>query len=624
LEKKGMNTANHKMKVRCHSPPMSVSLVTTASHLLLLAFVAVTHHHVHGCTDILVTPGASVDGSAMISYNADSPTLMGMLYHYPATNNSKSTSNSSEMMVRKVFDWDSGVYLGVIEEAEATYNVVGNANQHGLIIGETTFGGVSILAWNQTGAVLDYGSLIYITLQRAKTAREAIAVMVDLMDRYGYASGGESFSLADTVGEVWMMEVISRGSEYGRMGAVWVAHRIPDGAVAAHANQARITTFPRNDPDTVLYADDVVDVAVFYNLFPANGDPLEFSFSDVYDPVSFIAARQGEARVWSIFSHIAGPDFAATYESYALGCNLTNRMPLFITPPRKLTLENVMEYMNSHYEGTSMDSSRDVGAGLFERPYRPRPLEWTYNDQKYHNERSIATAKTGWNFVGQIRLHMPTPLATVLWFACDDSSTSPRVPVYSSSTTLSKAYYGKGSQDGVITPLLQFDQSKAFWVQNMVSNFAYFRWNEVYPVLRQKIDDLHTDLVSKLALADQRALQAYQEGGTEKAVAHVSLFSRNVGDAVHKRWMEVFGELFVRFRDFYNIVPKQDEPVCGCEALEPGLSEETKKRIVEETGERYKVIENRNSVEGVSVLRGEPGPPKNGKFGSASVDTSAS
>ena len=571
--------------------------------------LALTVVSVAPCTDILVTPGASTDGTALISYNADSPTLYGVLYHYPAAENHHDDESSNATTSRKVYDWDSGVYLGEIPEADTTYNVVGNSNEHGLIIGETTFGGVPVLAWNQTGAIMDYGSLIYITLQRAKTVKEAITTMVDLFDTYGYYSGGESFSLADRTGEVWMMEVIGRGNDYGKKGAVWVAQKIPDGAIAAHANQARITTFARDDPDNFLYADDVVDVAVFYGLYPSDADPSDFSFSDVYDPVNFIEARQGEARVWSIFSHIADDtgDFQAKYQAYALGEDLSQRMPLYIVPYKKVSLQDVMELMTSHYEGTRLDSSLDVGAGLFETPYRPRPLQWTYKNKKYHNERSIATPKTGWNFVGQIRPWMPASLSSLVWFACDDSSTSPRTPVYSSSTKISQAYSGKGPQDGVPSPLLTLDLAKAFWVQNMVSNFAYYRWKYVYPILRSKIDELQLDLEQKVAIADQRAMKALDEESEEKAVAFVTMFSVNTGNALHRAWMNLYGDLFARFRDFYSITEKEGNAACSCEAKESGLSETMKKRIVDETGDHYRVIEDKNAV---PVLSGESGAPQ--------------
>lgn len=535
---------------------------------------------VESCTDILVTPGASLDGSAMIAYNADSPSLFGTLYHYPASNN-----NSEN---RKVYNWDNGAYLGEILEASKTYNVVGNSNEYGLVIGESTFGGVAPLSSGQDGAKIDYGSLIYITLQRSKTALEAIHTMVGLMDTYGYGSGGESFSICDRTGQVWMMEVIGRGNQ-GKRGAVWVAMRIPDGTVAAHANQARITTFPRNDPENCLYSDDVVDVAVSYGLYPAEADPLKFSFSDTYDPLGFVNVRQGEARVWSIFSQLV-QGFEAEYESYALGHDFSRRMPLYVKPTSKLGVLHVMQLMNSHYENTALDSSSDVGAGLFASPYRPRPLVWEFNATKYHNERSIATAKTGWNFVAQVRPWMPPEISALIWFAVDDSSTSFRTPVYGSATAVPKPYAGKGAQDGVTTPLLTFDLRKAFWVQNMVSNFCYARWKDVYPVVRRKIDSLQQELLDQTALVDQVALKTYKEQGSAKAVAYVTQFGCNMGMRLHRNWMDFYGELFARFRDYYTIVPKEGEPVCACQALEPGLSDDAKRRIVEETGDHYKVV----------------------------------
>lgn len=578
------------------------------------------------CTDILVTPAASADGSAMIAYNADSPTLYGTIYHYPATNitsNSTTKVNVNVNVMRKVYDWDSGVYLGEIPQLPETYNVVGNSNEHGLVIGESTFGGVSVLAWNQSGAIMDYGSLIYITLQRSKTALEAIHTMVNLMDTYGYASGGESFSLADHSGDVWMLEVIGRGSDYdpgqtgsSKKGAVWVAVKIPNGSVAAHANQARITKFPRDDPENCLYADDIVDVAVHYGLYPADADPSAFSFSDVYHPVDFISARQGEARVWAIFSQIADEDgsFQRKFQSYALGEDLGHRMPLYVTPSRKLSAQNVMHLMASHYEDTIMDSSVDVGSGLFESPYRPRPLVWEYAGSKYHNERSIATPKTGWSFIAQIRPWMPPPLAAVSWYALDDSSTAPRLPVYGSSQKIAPPFAGQGSQDGVVTPLLQLNLEKAFWVQNMVSNFCYGRFKDTYPLVRTKIDLIQTDFERQVQLVDQTALKAYHEQGTDAAIARVTLFGINTGNKLHEIWIEFYGHLFVQFRDFWTIVPEQDEPSCGCRAQEPGLSEAVKGRIVRETGDHYRVMESQDTT-ALPVINGEswmgrvPSPP---------------
>jgi len=545
------------------------------------------------CTDILVTPGASVDGSAIVAYNADSPTLFGSIYHYPAE------SHVVNGTLRKIYDWDSGVYLGEIPEAHITYNVVGNSNEFGLVIGESTFGGVKELEMNQPGAIIDYGSLIYLTLQRSKTVQEAIRVMVDLMDTYGYYSAGESFSLMDSSGDVWMMEVIGRGDSYPgldgkpKKGAVWVAQRIPDGMVAAHANQARITTFSRDDPENCLFAPDVVDVAVHYGLYPKEADPLKFSFSDVYNPVNFIGARQGEARVWSIFSGVTDLDgeFQHQYQLYATGQNLTRRMPLYVKPIHKLSLRRVMHLMTSHYEDTVMDSAKDVGSGLFGSPYRPRPLVWTIdgdeNKTMYHNERSVATPKTGWSFVAQTRPWMPQQLSTISWYAMDDSSTAPRLPIYSSSYRVPPAYAGKGSQDGIKTPLLQFDMTKAFWVQNMVSNLCYSRWADIYPELRNHIDVLQNEMEKEVAAVDHAAVQF---NTSFAAIEYVTQFSERTGQAMHQKWLTLYGELFVKFRDFYTI--EESKNAVGAKAKEPGMSNAVKKRIVMETGAHYRVLEN--------------------------------
>jgi dipeptidase len=335
--------------------------------------------------------------------------------------------------------------LGEIPQVNQTFNVIGNGNERGLVIGESTFGGVEQLS-KQSGAIVDYGSMIYLTLQRASTAREAIQTMSDLMDTYGYYSEGESISIADsTTGEVWIMEVIGRGDSYGKKGAVWVAQKVPDGMITAHANQARITTFPRDDPDNCLYASDVVQVAMHYGLYPSDKDPLEFSFSDVFDPVGFTNARFSEARVWSILSQAADEDgsFQLKYQDYASGRDLKSRMPLFIEPYKKLSAFDVMNLMNSHYEGTELDGTLDTGGGVFGDPHRPRPLTWEYEGKTYFNERTVAIERTGWNFVAQLRPSMPRELSVLIWFASDDTSTAPRVPVYACSTTVADPYSGK-------------------------------------------------------------------------------------------------------------------------------------------------------------------------------------
>lgn len=559
------------------------------------------------CTNLLVTPSASATGDAMIAYNADSGNLMGQLYHYPATSSSGNEVKEVEKM-RKVWNWDTAEYLGEIPEAPETFNVVGNTNEHGLVIAETTFGGIDILAdpKYQPDAKIDYGSLIWITLQRSKTVREAILTMADLMDTHGYASEGESFSLADRQGEVWIMEVIGRGE--GKVGAVWVAMKVPDGMIAAHSNQARIQTFPRNDPENCLYSHDVVDLAKEIGVYESpKDDPedLKFSFSDVYNPITFMGARASDARTWAIFSMLAEDEtFEETYENYAMGKNWDDdetplkRMPLWIKPKKRLTYDDVSSAMSNHYEGTKMAFDKDVGAGPYEAPYRARPLAWKYNDVRYHNERAVGTQQTGWNFIAQIRLNMPPPVATILWFAVDDSSTSPRFPVYGGSTDVSAAYGGKGTQDGVPSPLLEFDIGKAFWVQNMVSNLAYTRWSSAYPLIVDRRKTIHDGFEDEIVYLDQQMMAIMDQNidnAVEEVVRLATAFSIQSGDRLHKEWFQFYGELFARLRDFFVVEEDPDDPICNCKVKEVGYDDKWKARIVEETGSHYE-CEDKDSV----------------------------
>ena len=545
------------------------------------------------CTNVLVTPAASSDGNPIIAYNADSGSLQGMLYHYPPQNNTNATLTP---LMRKVFNWDTGAYLGEIPESPITYNVVGNTNEHGLVIAETTFGGVDILSnsknMQKTGK-LDYGSLIYITLQRSTTSREAIKTMTNLMDNYGYVSEGESFSIADRHGEVWIMEVISRGKD--KVGAVWVAIKIPNGMISAHSNQARITTFPRNDTDNCLYASDVISLAKELNLYHTKSDDPEdlmFSFSDVYDPVSFSGARFSEARTWAIFSILSKDnDFEKKYESYALGKNLTNRMPLYIEPRSELTLENIMSVMSNHYENTALSFDKDVGAGPYNAPYRARPLTWSLDEVSYLNERAVATQQTGWNFIAQIRMDKPAPISSLLWFAVDDSSTSPRFPVYGCSRRVSSAYEGKGTQMGVPSPLLSFDMQKAFWVQNMVSNFVYSRWNDAFPFLQNKLASIHEHFKQEVKLIDVELMAVYDPQDLTWIIDHATVFSVKAGDWMHREWLDFYGQMFAKFRDFYVIEEDNDNPVCNCKVKEVGVSDTWKDKIVKETQDHYKCLD---------------------------------
>jgi dipeptidase len=491
--------------------------------LVLLALLNLVD--VDACTNLIVTRGCSQDSSNMIAYNADSSQLYGSLYHYPA----KDTGANG---TRDIFDWDSGRYLGEISEPAVTYNVVGNVNEWGVIIGETTFGGISVLQ-SQPSAVMDYGSLIWVTLQRSKTAREAISVLDDLMQRYGYASAGESFSISDQK-EAWAMEIIGKGSY--ELGSVWAAVKIPDGSIAGHANQARIQQFPLDDPESALYSSDVISFARKIGIFEG-GDDSSFSFSDVYDPVDFSGARFCESRVWIMFSAVMGEDWSKSYLDYAMGYNLTNRMPLYVTPPQgtKISLTDTFEFFRSHFENSNLDMTGlqfpDVGAANANIPYRDRHLTWKASSGvTYLHERPIATQQTGWNYVAQSRSWMPRQLAAVIWFGVDDSATTVRIPVYGSATRVPDAFAGKGAQDGIVPPMMNFDPQKAFYAFNLVANWAYSRWSVIYPDVLQEILKHETSYIEALKAVDSDALHLYETEGSQAAVEKVTKFSVEIGN----------------------------------------------------------------------------------------------
>lgn len=553
---------------------------------LVLVIVIALIAYVNGCSNIIVSSGASLDSSTIVAYNADSSTLYGSLYHYPAADHAAGS-------MRDIFDWDSGVYLGQIKEVEHTYNVVGNSNEYGLIIGETTFGGIEVLQ-EQKGAKIDYGSLIWVTLQRSRTAREAIETLGGLMKQYGYASEGESFSIIDQ-NEAWVMEIIGKG-EY-ELGAVWVAVRIPEGYVTAHANQARIQTFPLNDPENCLYSPDVVSFARKIGLYSETASDAEFSFSDVYDPVSFSGARICDARVWSFFGSIMGSEWASQYEDYAYGYNLTNRMPLFVKPAKKISVKDTMGHMRNHYEGTSLDMTgktfSDVGAIYANAPVRSHPLSWSSKINPdgtssstpvtYTHERPIATTQTGWNFVAQSRRWMPRELAALFWFGVDDSSTTVRFPIYGSATRVPQSFAGHGAQDGVTPPMMTFSLQSAFYVFNLVANWAYSRWDLIYPEVLAQITTREEKFMSQINEVDSVALKLYNEKGPSAAVEYVTSFSEEAGNSLVKDWVNFFGELFVKYRDGYVITRDSSKQNCGCSSANAYYPQDWYDRIVKES-----------------------------------------
>jgi dipeptidase len=540
------------------------------------------------CSNFLASKGATHDSSTIIAYNADSSMLYGQMYSYPAKKNIPAGT------MRQIYDWSSGAFLGEIPEAAETYNVIGNTNEFGLVIGETTFGGIEILQ-SQKGAMIDYASLEYLALTRSKTARQAIQVLDELMQTYGYFSEGESFSIADGE-EVWIMEIIGKGnlsSAPNKLGSVWVAKKLPDGAICAHANQARITTFAKNSPEDTLYAHDVISFARDIGLYAGSDD--DFSFSDVYDPVTFGGARFCEARVWSMYGKLMGAEWMATYESYATGRNITNRMPLFVTPPTKVSTKIVMEIMRDHYEGTALDMTgtkfADIGADSGNVPYRVHPLTWTAgkNNEQFFNERSVGTQQTGWCFVAATRPWMAAPLKGIMWWAPDDSSTSAHLPVYSSARHAPSEYAGKGQQDGVVSPFMKFDMKSSFYAFNLVANWVYQRWNLMYPELHQTIVQTEDSMHEALVEMDMKAQQIYEQQGYDACVDTVTKWSDTMGTQLVNQWNALFGTLFVKYMDGYVKTPNADDLSCACDVKSAPYPQAWYDDIVKSTGKHYAV-----------------------------------
>ena len=455
------------------------------------------------CTNVIVTRGASADGSCLVSYAADSHWLYGELYFKPQAD----WATGSKL---KVYDWDSGKYLGEIEQVQHTYKTIGNMNEHQLIIAETTFGGRHGL--NNPDAIMDYGSLIYITLQRARTAREAIRLMDELTQKYGYYSEGESFSIADKE-EAWIMEMVGKGAEKG---SVWVARRIPDGYISGHANQSRITTFPLDDPDNCLYSKDVISFARKMGWF--DGKDEEFSFRDAYCPLDFGGLRGCEARVWSAFNILGKGKFAYEdggslvekdsydYVDYAMGHNPANNMPLWIKPAGKVSVKDVADVMRDHYEGTPMDMTQDIGAGGNALPYRWRPMGFTYDGKEYTNERAIATQQTAFWFVGQSRGNYPDVLGGIIWFGTDDAATSYVTPIYTNSEIVPECFR-EGNGD-----MLTYSSTSSFWLNNRVANACYKMYNYMAPFVREHIDRFENSQISEgVPQTDAKALELYND-----------------------------------------------------------------------------------------------------------------
>lgn len=549
------------------------------------------------CTNFLVTKGASADGSTMISYAADSHIRYGELYYSPARH-----WPAGSMVT--IYDRGTAKPLGQIPQIEYTYQTIGFMNEHQLALGETTFGGRNELV--DTTGIMDYAALMFITLQRAKTAREAIKVIAELVEKYGYASSGESFSIGDK-NEVWIMEIIGKGTEWQvdkktkektniRKGAVWVAVRIPDGYISAHANHARITTIPFENTEKcistkniekifnpeveVAYAHDVVSFAREKKYF--NGNDNEFSFSDVYAPLTFDAARFCEIRVWCFFDEFA--DGMDEHWDYATGKNTGRRMPLYVKPNKKLAPQDLMNAKRNHLQKTDLDMTKDAGAGPFGLPYRWRGLTWKYDGKEYFNERATQTQQTGFSFIAQMRNWLPDPIGGINWFGVDDAGTTVYVPFYCGINRVPKTW-SEGYGD-----ILTYKDDAAFWVFNRVAHFAYLFYNRVMPDVQKVQSELEEKFAKYTPAVDAAALKLWESDST-LARDFITDYSCNTGDYVIQRWKELGDFFMVKFLDG-NVKQEKDGEFLRNpwgypkSPSFPGYPDEWKKEVIENTGDK--------------------------------------
>ena len=518
------------------------------------------------CSNLIVGKKASVDGSVLVSYNADDYGMFGHLCHYPAGTHAKGT-------MRQIYDWDSGVYHGEIEEAPVTYNVIGNINEFQLSIAETTYGGREEMV-DSTG-ILDYGSLIYVALQRAKTAREAISVMTSLVEKYGYNSEGETFSICDP-NEAWIMEM--QGTGAGSKGVVWVALRIPDDAICAHANQSRIGKFNMKDKKNVLYSKNVISYARKMGWF--NGKDSEFSWKNTYAFPDFSGRRFCDARVWSFFNHYA--DNFERYLPWALGKDAgAEDMPLWIIPNKKLSVADVENCMRDHYEGTALAlDTTSIGGGIYEMPYRPTPLTFTVDGKKYFNERPISTQQTAFTFVSQLRSWLPREIGGVLWFGNDDANMVAYTPIYCGNTCQPSCYNTKDAD------AVTFNADNAFWLCNMVSNMVYPRYSQLFPELKIVRDSLETCYFANQTEFEKHVSDVYL---TDKGAAIKLLndYSSNKADEMMACWKRLATRIIVKYNDM--AVKKEKNGKLLQSVTRPGYPLSFGRKLVKETGSFYEV-----------------------------------
>ena len=529
------------------------------------------------CSNFIVGKKASVDGSVMCSYSADDYGMFQYLCHYPAAKHAK-----GEM--RKIYDWDTNKYHGEIPEAAQTYSVIGNINEWQVTIGETTYGGREEMA-DSTG-IMDYGSLIYVALQRSKTAREAIKVMTTLANTYGYNSEGETFTICDP-NEAWIMEMMGKGA--GSKGAVWVALRIPDDAVCAHANQSRIGKFNMKDKKNVMYAKDVVSFARSKGWF--QGKDADFSWKMAYAKPDFSGRRFCDARAWSMLNHFYD---MTPYLDWALGKNPDAQdMPLWVVPNKKVSVQDVENVMRDHYEGTplSVADGSDIGGGIWEMPYRPTPLMYKVDGKQYFNERPVSTQQSGFVFVSQMRSWLPREIGGVLWFANDDANMAAFTPVYCSMTERPECYNTPGAD------ALHFSKKNAYWVCNMTSNMVYPRYSLMFPTLKEVRDSLDNSYFAAQSGVEKKAQELYAQN-PQAAVKYLNDYSVEKAQQMLARWNQLFEFMVVKYNDMIikptdkNGTFEKTQYGLGARPARPGYPEKYAKELVKQSGDKFLVPEN--------------------------------
>lgn len=543
--------------------------------LLLTVLLATSFMVAEACTNFIATKGATKDGSVFVTYSADDYGSFMKLCHYPAGIHAKGTK-------REIIDYDSGVSHGFIDEAPKTYNVIGNINEYAVSIGETTYGGREEMI--DKSGIIDYGSLMYLGLQRSKTAREAIKIMTDLANKYGYNSSGESFTIADP-NEAWILEMMGCGGD-PKQKIVWVAVRIPDGTISGHANQARIGQFSTYNTE-VMSSKNCIKFARSKGWF--TGKDKDFNWKMTYAAPDFGGRRFCEARVWSYFNHFKD---MSRWLPWALGKDPNAEdMPLWIVPNKKIELSDMENCMRDHYEGTPLSLNNDLGQGNWDMPYRPTPLNYEYNGKKYFTERPTSTQQSAFSYVAQLRSWLPREIGGIIWFANDDGNMAAYVPIYCCSTERSECFNTPGAD------AVHFSDKNAYWVCNWVSNMVYPRYSQMFPSLKEVRDSLDNSYFANQQKIEAKAQELYSNDKAA-AIKYLNDYSVAKGNEMITRWRQLAYYLIVKYNDMI-IKPEKDGKFevtstgWGAKPERPGMSQNARKALIEQTGDKFLMPENK-------------------------------